>query len=95
VKDAERASAKKLFGTAEEPSAAASKIMGIKSKTFDVSSSLPSTNGSKSRVKLTATEKKRVEELIRNAKSLQEIDRIQKDLAEGRVPGGVRDVEMS
>jgi U2 small nuclear ribonucleoprotein A' len=41
------------------------------------------------RVKLTPKEKKRVEELIRNAKSLQEISRLEKELNEGRVPGGV------
>ncbi len=39
------------------------------------------------RVQLTPTEKKRVEELIRNAKSLAEISRLEKELKEGRVPG--------
>jgi U2 small nuclear ribonucleoprotein A' len=29
-----------------------------------------------------------VEELIRNAKSLQEISRLEKELNEGRIPGG-------
>lgn len=62
--------------------------MGVKSKTFDV----PSANGistaaSKSyRVKLTDKERKKVEELIKNAKSLQEIIRLEKELNEGRVP---------
>ena len=40
------------------------------------------------RVQLTAKEKKRVEELIRNARSLQEITRLEKELNEGRIPGG-------
>lgn len=40
------------------------------------------------RVKLTDKERKRVEEMIRNAKSLQEIARLEKDLNEGRIPGG-------
>ncbi|KAG7134272.1 hypothetical protein HYQ46_009145 [Verticillium longisporum] len=35
VKDAERQQAVALFGTADEPTALASKIMGVKSKTFD------------------------------------------------------------
>ncbi|RDW80708.1 hypothetical protein BP5796_05406 [Coleophoma crateriformis] len=89
VKDAERKKAVELFGTAAEPSALASKIMGVKSKTFDI----PSANGistaaaSKNyRVKLTDKERKKVEELIRNAKSLQEIIRLEKELNEGRVP---------
>lgn len=37
VKEAERKHAEELFGTHEEPSELASKIMGIKSRTFDVS----------------------------------------------------------
>ena len=64
--------------------------MGIKSRTFDIpdSASTP-INGTKAyRVKLTDKEKKRVEALIRNAKSLQEIARLEKELNEGRIPGG-------
>ena len=38
MRDAERARATELFGTFDEPSALASKIMGIKSRTFDVAS---------------------------------------------------------
>jgi U2 small nuclear ribonucleoprotein A' len=67
--------------------------MGVKSKTFDV----PSANGtsisssSKNyRVKLTDKERKKVEEMIRNAKSLQEIIRLEKELNEGRVPAGAQ-----
>lgn len=41
------------------------------------------------RVKLTAAERKRVEEMIKNAKSLQEIAQLEKALNEGRIPGGV------
>lgn len=39
-------------------------------------------------MKLTDKEKKRVEAMIRNAKSLQEITRLEKELNEGRIPGG-------
>ena len=70
--------------------------MGIKSRTFDI----PGTglNGTRPgdkayRVKLTEKEKKRVEELIRNAKSLQEITRLEKELNEGRIPGGAGGVD--
>ena len=91
VKDAEREKAKELFGTAQEPSALASKIMGVKSRTFDV----PSTGangraaGEKAmRVKLTDNERKKVEKMIREAKSLQEITRLEKELNEGRIPTG-------
>ena len=66
VKDAERKQAAVLFGTAEEPTDLASKIMGIKSRTFDsalplngaLSSALPTRM---SRIKLTDKEKKLLE----------------------------------
>lgn len=38
------------------------------------------------RVKLTEQERKKVEELIRNAKSLQEITRLEREINEGRIP---------
>ncbi|KAJ5690412.1 U2 small nuclear ribonucleoprotein A [Penicillium macrosclerotiorum] len=90
VKDVERAKAKELFGTAEEPSALASKISGIKSRAFDTSSTAATrTTADKAvRVKLTDAERKRVEKMIREAKSLQEITRLEKELSEGRIPGG-------
>ena len=67
--------------------------MGLKSRTFDIpSASLANgatSGGDKSyRVKLTEKEKKRVEGLIRNAKSLQEITRLEKELNDGRIPQG-------
>ncbi|KAL1968011.1 hypothetical protein VTN77DRAFT_2428 [Rasamsonia byssochlamydoides] len=97
VKDAERAKAVELFGTQEEPSPLASKIMGIKSRTFEVPSTGPAAAGGAGRaapgekpirVKLTEKEKKRVEKMIREAKSLQEIARLEKELNEGRIPAG-------
>ncbi|CAP96002.1 U2 small nuclear ribonucleoprotein A' [Penicillium chrysogenum] len=89
VTDAERATAKELFGTYEEPSSLASKIMGVKSRTFDVSTPAERTPAEKGvRVQLTDKERKRVEKLIREAKSLQEITKLEKELNEGRIPGG-------
>lgn len=71
-------------------------IMGVKSRTFDT----PSANGiaaastSKNyRVKLTDIERKKVEQLIRNAKSLQDIQRLEKELNEGRVPAAAQGFE--
>lgn len=97
VKDAERAKAAELFGTFEQPSALASKITGIKSRTFDVPSTAAAGGraaggGDRAvRVKLTDKERKRVEKMIREAKSLQEIARLEKELNEGRIPAGVLD----
>lgn len=93
MRDSERSEAKRLFGTAKEPTALASKIMGIKSRTFDPGLETNGTNGvgggRNVRVKLTDKERKRVEEMIRNAKSLSEISQLEKALNEGRIPGGV------
>ena len=91
VRDAERSKAKELFGTASEPTALASKIMGIKSRAFDpgVATNGVSGGGKNGRVKLTDKERRRVEEMIRNAKSLAEITQLETALNEGRIPGGV------
>ncbi|KAI1475571.1 hypothetical protein K445DRAFT_320350 [Daldinia sp. EC12] len=94
VKDAERKQAATLFGTAEEPTELASKIMGIKSKTFDAALSA---NGASSgalptrmsRIKLTEKEKKRLQDMIKKATSLDEITRLEAMLREGRIPAGV------
>ncbi|CAI7571368.1 unnamed protein product [Penicillium discolor] len=89
VTDAERATAKELFGTYEAPSSLASKILGVKSHTFDVSTPAERTPAEKGvRVQLTDKERNRVEKLIRDAKSLQEITKLEKELNEGRIPGG-------
>ena len=90
VKLAERQASEKLFGTIAEPTEAASKVMGIKSRTFDTGSTAAAINGANGgknyRVKLSERERKAVEKLIREAKSLQDIIRLEKDLSEGRVP---------
>ncbi|KAK1988682.1 U2 small nuclear ribonucleoprotein A [Colletotrichum cereale] len=95
VKEAEREKARELFGTAEEPTAEASKIMGIKSKQLDLAASNGTAGGgggasSKlSRIKLTDKEKERLKEMIKKADSLQEIIRLEKMLTEGTIPAGV------
>lgn len=101
VKQAERDRAAELFGTEEEPTSLASRIMGVKSKLFDAGGAA---NGSiaaagssvggplasrLSRIKLTDKEKTRLQELIRKADSLQDIIRLERELNEGRLPSGV------
>lgn len=98
VRDLERREAKELFGTISEPSELAMKIRGVKSKIVDSGAAtngrVPSAGGGKAfRAVLTDTEKKRVQEMLQNAKSMAEIDRIEKDLAEGRVPKGAADAD--
>ncbi|KAF9694655.1 hypothetical protein EKO04_007587 [Ascochyta lentis] len=88
VKDVERNKAAELFGTAEEPTELASKIMGVKSKGFVV----PTTNGSdgygKDRI-YTDDEKKRMRAAIQAASSLAEMARLERDFAEGRIPAHI------
>ena len=67
-------------------------IMGVKSKTFDVGSANGPAGGQGSRLsrlKLTDKERKKLQELIKNADSLEEIIRLEKALNEGRLPPGV------
>jgi U2 small nuclear ribonucleoprotein A' len=67
--------------------------MGIKSRTFDVSAHRDGSAAPEKsmRVKLTDTEKKRVEKMIREAKTMQEISRLERELNEGRIPAGAAD----
>lgn len=99
VRDIERTQAKELFGTPDQPTELAAKIRGVKSKKFDAGAT---TNGRAAtgggggrsfRAVLSETEKKRVQQMLQNAKSMAEIDRIEKDLAEGRIPRGAADAD--
>lgn len=92
VKDSERSKAKEIFGTHEAPTELAQNILAAsanKSMTYRA----PLTNGTSShkRVKLNDRERARVEALIRNAKSLPEVAKLEKDISEGRIPPGVMD----
>lgn len=62
--------------------------MGQKSK------GVPAANGTAqpsklSRIKLTESEKKKIQERIKNATSLQEILALEKELGEGKLPTGL------
>lgn len=98
VRDTERESAKEEFGTAEELTELAKQIRGVKSKAVD-SGATTAVNGRREgggkafRAVLSDTEKKRVQEMLQNAKSMAEIDRIEKDLADGRIPRGAADAD--
>ncbi|KAI5806710.1 small nuclear ribonucleoprotein U2, A [Peziza echinospora] len=82
IKDAERKQASELFGTIEDPSPLASKILGIKSRTFDLGPS-SSSREKEFTTRLTDAEKKALEARIRAAKSLEEVARLENELREG------------
>lgn len=86
VRDVERKKAENLFGTVEEPTELASKIMGIKSKNFTVSTYTPGAEESTKERIYTDEEKNRMRAAILNASSLAEMARLEKDFAEGRIP---------
>lgn len=90
MKDAERSSATELFGTAEQPTELTQSILTSRSKS-DARPFAPAANGAAkpSRLKLTEKERKKIQELIRNAKTFAEVQRLEKDLNEGRVPAGI------
>lgn len=97
VKDVERRKAEELFGTHDLPTDVAKKIMSTKSNKFDVvtsareadSGSAASATSKLAHIKLTDTERTRLQERIRKATNLEEIARLEKELAEGRIPAGV------
>ncbi|KAM0206501.1 hypothetical protein ACHAPQ_001624 [Fusarium lateritium] len=89
VKESEREKARELFGTEEEPTPLASKIQGIKTTTFNASADGSDAPSKLSRIKLTDVEKKRLQERIKKATSLQEIIALEKELNEGRLPSGI------
>ncbi|KAI1431883.1 L domain-like protein [Xylaria sp. CBS 124048] len=98
VKDAERQHAKGLFGTTESPTDLAKAIMNVKSRIVDTSSAsldssaaAPSTLSVRvSRIKLTEKERKRLQDMIKRATSLDEITRLETMLKEGRLPAGIQ-----
>jgi U2 small nuclear ribonucleoprotein A' len=63
--------------------------MGTKTRTFEVANSGSAPSSKLSRIKLTDAEKKRLQERIKKATSLQEIIALEKELNEGRLPSGI------
>lgn len=95
VKDAERTKAKEIFGTHEKPTELAQSILAASAnKSLNYTAPLANGTAKQSRVKLNDKEKARVEELIRNAKSLAEVARLEKEISEGRIPAGVLDEDV-
>jgi U2 small nuclear ribonucleoprotein A' len=95
VKDTERVQAREIFGTLKAPTEAAKSILAA-SANASTSYIAPLANGAakQPKVKLNEKERARFEALIKNAKSLAEITRLEKDLSEGRTPAGVLDEDV-
>jgi len=87
VRQSERDKAKELFGTPEQPTELALQIMKANSTTPTTHLNGHDMDKSSTHIKLKKKEEKKFKELIRNAKSLAEIAKLEKDFAEGRIPG--------
>ncbi|KAF2483024.1 leucine-rich repeat-domain-containing protein [Neohortaea acidophila] len=93
VKDAERKKAVELFGTPDAPTELAKSIAAVRSKgpaSFTAASTINGVNRGK-KLKITDQEKRRFERAVKQASSLAEVQRLEKALAEGRLPAGVGD----
>lgn len=92
VKEAEREKAKELFGTVEAPTDLAQSIMAVRTNK-PLSYNAPTTNGAGNakKVKITEKEKKKFEALVKKAKTLADVQRLEKAYSEGRLPAGMGD----
>jgi len=87
VRQQERTNAAELFGTVDEPSELAVQIMSIEPQS---AKALPATNGDEKSFSKkyihTKEEADRIKAAIKAAGSMEEIARLEKDLAAGRIP---------
>ncbi|CCG81620.1 Small nuclear ribonucleoprotein U2, A' [Taphrina deformans PYCC 5710] len=88
IKTAERTAATELFGTSDDPTPLAADLLGIKSKTFDVSS----TNGSDGPGlgRITEDERRKIKLAIMDATTMAEVQKLEMMLLEGRIPEGTK-----
>ncbi|KAI5362899.1 Putative U2 small nuclear ribonucleoprotein A' [Septoria linicola] len=94
VKDAERKKAKELFGTSDAPTELAQSILATRSsRTGTFGGSAPAANGTGKKVVITEEEKKKFQLLVQRAKTLAEVQKLEKMFNEGRLPTGVMDGE--
>lgn len=68
--------------------------MARKSRTRDITATGSGPTSKLSRIKLTDAEKKRLQEKIKKATSLQEIIALEKELNEGKLPTGIHSDAM-
>nr|POE71953.1 u2 small nuclear ribonucleoprotein a' [Quercus suber] len=95
VKDAERVQGKELFGTYEAPSQLAQSIVAVRTNKPASYSSAPMLNGTgkNAQMKLSEQEQARFKSLISKAKTLEEVQKLEKAYREGRLPMGVLDAD--
>lgn len=96
MREAEREKAKELFGTFEAPTELAQSIIAVRSRNQTGGVTVSSVNGvAKGRkMKLTEKERKRLEERIKKATTLKEVQMLEKALAEGRLPADIAEEDV-
>lgn len=96
VREAERDKAKELFGTCEAPTELAQGIIAVRSRHPTSVLAAPAVNGvgKGAKMKITEKERKRFEGLVKKAKTLSEVQRLEKAFAEGKLPAGVAEEDL-
>lgn len=92
VKDTERSKAKELFGTLSAPTELAKSIIAVRSDkaiTFGAGTPTATGTGANKKMKVTEEEKKRFQLLVQKAKTLAEVQKLEKAFNEGKLPPGV------
>ena len=93
VKDAEREKGKELFGDFDTPTDLARSIIAVRSKNSGAMLATPTINGTgkNKKLKISDSEKKRFESLVKKATTLSEVQKLEKAYSEGRLPPGIAD----
>jgi len=93
VKDQERSKAKELFGQLDSPTDLARSILATRSHVSGNANVSSLSNGSSNGrvMKVTEEEKKRFQVLVQKAKTLAEVQRLERAFNEGRLPAAVID----
>ena len=80
-----------MFGTFDAPTELAQGIAAVRSGNATSFNAAPTVNGTGkgAKVKITEKEKRRFEALVKKAKTLTEVQKLEKAFAEGRLPTGV------
>ncbi|KAL1924331.1 uncharacterized protein VTP21DRAFT_7366 [Calcarisporiella thermophila] len=87
VRDAERKEARKLFQAKEGITSLAQSIIDTKTKTFEPGAGLEEMKSSVPKLVANPEEQEKIREAIKNAKSLDEVARLENLLRTGRLPG--------
>ena len=96
VRDAERKKASEMFGTLQDPSDLATQILSLKSREVEMPTAFNNVNGAAESDKtgyltLTADQRQRIREKIKNASTLEEGIKLESALRDGKITSALLD----